>query len=364
MGLMGIDIFDRYGHMVTINNVYEQVDANPPDINILPDYDNDPRTIDKLFDGINHTRDPLHAWLIPYTAGNDHTIKIDFQTNITISMIRIWNYNSGRTHASRGVRYIEITLDNKYIFKGDIKKAPGLALDIDSCNECILFTIDDNILKLIERYDYITKQINTIENQSVLSAFSRPKTAKSDSKDLKYVKMGSDGRPKTGLIDQDEEKDNRHINQKFRPKTANTIKNNPVINGRFITIELYGNYGDINEIGLTSIKVLNKNCEPMKLRGNEIIFENEKHDNSDCRVLLNNEDITTDNNNMWSYKFEPDKYHPYTYKFKIDLKSICQIKGLLIYNYNYNEEESYKGVRNIRVFIDNELATYTVYLII
>lgn len=63
---------------------------------------------------------------------------------------------------------MEITLDNKYIFKGEIKKAPGAALGIESCSECILFTIDDNILKLIERYDVIAKQINTEESQPLV----------------------------------------------------------------------------------------------------------------------------------------------------------------------------------------------------
>lgn len=83
-------------------------------------------------------------------------------------MIRIWNYNTGRIHSCRGVRYMEITLDNKYIFKGEINKAPGAALGIESCSECILFTRDDNILKLIERYDVIAKQINTEESQPLV----------------------------------------------------------------------------------------------------------------------------------------------------------------------------------------------------
>ncbi len=32
-------------------------------------YGSDPRTVDKLFDGRNHTCDDLHAWLAPYTRG-------------------------------------------------------------------------------------------------------------------------------------------------------------------------------------------------------------------------------------------------------------------------------------------------------
>lgn len=38
----------------------------------------DPRTVDNLLDGINHTSDDLHAWLTPFTRGHDHFIFIEF----------------------------------------------------------------------------------------------------------------------------------------------------------------------------------------------------------------------------------------------------------------------------------------------
>ena len=59
--------------------------ANPADINVLPGccllysalphlccncidrYKNDPRTVDKLLDGVNRTCDDLHMWLAPFT---------------------------------------------------------------------------------------------------------------------------------------------------------------------------------------------------------------------------------------------------------------------------------------------------------
>jgi hypothetical protein len=48
VGLAGIEVFDNEGNQVKINP--EDVMADPPDINILPGYTNDPRTIDKLVD--------------------------------------------------------------------------------------------------------------------------------------------------------------------------------------------------------------------------------------------------------------------------------------------------------------------------
>jgi len=40
-------------------------------------------------------------------------------------MIRIWNYNTTRIHSYRGARYVEISLDGRCIFKGEIKRALG-----------------------------------------------------------------------------------------------------------------------------------------------------------------------------------------------------------------------------------------------
>jgi hypothetical protein len=153
VGLMGLEIFDSNGHLVTLNNMYEQLEADPPDINILPEYENDPRTVDKLLDGHNHTCDDMHAWLAPFQNGGDHFIYLTFDDVKTISMMRFWNYNKSRIHSYRGARYVEIKLDNRYIFKGEIQRAPGAMLGSSVCAECILFTMDENVLRIIERYD-------------------------------------------------------------------------------------------------------------------------------------------------------------------------------------------------------------------
>ena len=68
-------------------------------------------------------------------------------------MMRIWNYNKSRIHSFRGARYVEIKLDDQFIFKGEIQRAPGAMLGSSACSECILFTMNANILRIIERYD-------------------------------------------------------------------------------------------------------------------------------------------------------------------------------------------------------------------
>ena len=66
----------------------------------------------------------------------------DFDKDVTIAMIRIWNYNKSRIHSYRGARYIEISLDRRLIFKGEIQRAPGATLGPEACSECVLFTMD------------------------------------------------------------------------------------------------------------------------------------------------------------------------------------------------------------------------------
>lgn len=45
LGLTGLEVMDQDGEAVQFS--LEQVDANPKDLNILPDYGTDDRTLDK-----------------------------------------------------------------------------------------------------------------------------------------------------------------------------------------------------------------------------------------------------------------------------------------------------------------------------
>lgn len=121
VGLNGIEVFSSKGEPVRIS----KITAEPPDINTLPAYGNDPRIITNLIDGVNRTQDDMHLWLAPFTPGKPHFIFIDFANSCQVAMIRIWNYNKSRIHSFRGVKDIEMALDGQCIFKGEIAKASG-----------------------------------------------------------------------------------------------------------------------------------------------------------------------------------------------------------------------------------------------
>lgn len=121
VGLNGIEIFSSRGEPVRIASIQ----ANPPDINILPAYGKDPRVVSNLIDGVNRTQDDMHVWLAPFTPGKSHSITMDFMQPCQVALIRVWNYNKSRIHSFRGVRDVEMLLDGQCIFKGEIAKASG-----------------------------------------------------------------------------------------------------------------------------------------------------------------------------------------------------------------------------------------------
>jgi len=66
-----------------------------------------------------------------------------------ISLIRIWNYNKSRIHSFRGARTVEASLDDKLIFRGEIRKSPGNTKDPEQCCEMILLQIMILFLKIL-----------------------------------------------------------------------------------------------------------------------------------------------------------------------------------------------------------------------
>ena len=217
VGLSGLELYDSTGEAIKLKSS-NQIKANPADINVLPEYGQDPRTIDKLMDGVYRTCDDLHVWLAPFNKGKENLIEIDLLEFQRISMIRIWNYNKSRIHSFRGVKDIEILLDNKTIFQGEIKKAPGTLKNSEKFCEYIMLTEDDKILNKIEKNDWLNNElINiTLENDidEILNLYERPKTATKffDQKELNEIQgileltelkqdlLGADGRPMTLAI--------------------------------------------------------------------------------------------------------------------------------------------------------------------
>lgn len=121
VGLNGLEVFSASGEPLRP----AAISADPPDINVLPAYGKDPRVAANLVDGVNRTQDDMHLWLAPFTPGRRHSVFLDFAAPQQIAMIRVWNYNKSRIHSFRGAREVEMLLDGRCIFRGEIAKASG-----------------------------------------------------------------------------------------------------------------------------------------------------------------------------------------------------------------------------------------------
>ena len=121
VGLNGIEVFSSEGYLVPIKKVnrwlstlskiridFLQITADPPDINILPEYGSDPRVVKNLIDGVNKTRDDIHMWLAPYTPNRKHLISMTFEHSMKIAMIRIWVKIDLHTRFSMGIYVVHL----------------------------------------------------------------------------------------------------------------------------------------------------------------------------------------------------------------------------------------------------------------
>ena len=420
LGLMGIEIFDKNGKIVVIENPENQVWADPADINVLPEYVDDPRTVDNLFDGTNHTCDDLHAWLAPYTSGNDHFICIDMNDYKSICMIRIWNYNKSRIHSYRGARYVEMKLDDVPIYKGEIKKALGSHSigDIEGCYESIVFTTSPTILENIKKNDPLTKVLlqakQELEEERRTANMSHMELRKSHSEFLathlyvdaeKPKKKGPDilsfdtaaddiwtsevspSRPMTGnkttrqpIVEKGlTSKDSNDFRISFdnsstlvRPSTAAIARKQRPLLGQVIEFCIISNWGDPELVGVCGLVALDEDLHKIKLPTPEIYFANFQENgqklkgtndviksNTHPNVIVSGTNITTDPSCMWS----TDKTHlngNNCIVLKFDFKLQMNMKGLRIWNYNVEKEGACCGVKHISIFVDGVLCSSTV----
>ena len=149
VGLSAVEFFDGDGE--PLDGV--QTSADPADINVLPEYSSDVRVASNLTDGVLQTCDDTHLWLAPYSERRRNLVFFDFGRTVSLSMVRIWNYNKSRIHSFRGARFLEMRLDGFIIFRGEINKAPGNLHDALNCAEPVLFTTEPRILSRIDAHD-------------------------------------------------------------------------------------------------------------------------------------------------------------------------------------------------------------------
>jgi hypothetical protein len=179
VGLNGLELFDQHFNLIALSS--NNVDASPRDINTLPEFrnlskaDQDPRTLEKLWDGVNDTRDDSHMWLTPLAPASGGKGKLDpvdelsefessssssgpnrifvfFDEPVSISMVKLWNYSKT---SSRGVQEVELLVDDVLVYRGVLRRAPSD--NVEDFAQSILFTNDKGVVQREE------SRINTAE---------------------------------------------------------------------------------------------------------------------------------------------------------------------------------------------------------
>lgn len=410
VGLMGIEIFDHTGHAVHLSDVDKQLSADPPDLNIL-DHDRlDPRTVDKLVDNHYFTCDELHAWLAPFTRGQNHFVYFDLDYALSISMIRVWNYNTTRIHSYRGARYVEISLDGKPIFKGEITRAPGCVTeDVDSCNECILFTMNPSILQLIEKYEKqkapvrcgsdgcgstdsgdlnATALASGLPHSSGLDPrqLERPKTGNKDRRSASRtnplsVSVGSSDdlwnlsnsssnshsyAPVTPLPNKTKGSVAMHHSTAMaanaaasRPCTAPIVcdsAGDKPLSCRVVELVMEANWGDPYEIGFSGIQFLDASYIPIKIssEGQQISCPYEELKMESLLSTFGARHLSTNPEEMWCAPLQAMLSLSVRQRaIRIDFGSHpVSLRALKVWNYNLSLEDSFKGAKQIAMYVD------------
>ena len=346
VGMNGIDVFCHDGSLLTLKSA--SVSADPADINVLPEYNSDPRVAENLLSFPQYTTDDLNMWLAPfYGKEHSHTITINLGGERTLSMVRFWNYNKSRIHSTRGVKDVCMSLDGVCIFKGRIKKAPGQMTSPWDCAETVLFTLDENILLRIQRSD----TVSDFFEKGIDDVLGRIRNARPGTGD-RSCRGAIVGAAKDGL---EEERAAIISEYEERPPTGNAAKGDEMaISVRFNFTETWG---DPFYMGLTGIELLTNERDALDLSNaaasisaqpSSINVNGHSGDPRTVDKLFDSVNVTCDDRHMWLIPYTAGGDHT----LEIQFRQSARVTGFRIWNYNKNPDDVRRGAKRARVFID------------
>lgn len=392
VGLTGIEVFDAAGNLVPV----ESIRADPADINVLPEYEGDPRVVANLIDGHNQTTDDFHMWLAPFWPGRVNDLWIVFRETVAISMIRVWNYNKSRVHSTRGVRHMEIESSASgggVIFSGEIRQAPGevpldvLSNPLEDFSESILFTVDRGILDRIQENDEsLTRSLDAELNemQALLESgldqhrpgtssgllsgaaalvFCERSAASPDTQPLSPFHPVLEQLPKAALLPSAPA-----VPEPPLPRSAVGGGINSSSDVRKLVIQILDSWGDPYFVGLSGFQLFDDNDRllppsAMSVSARPRDMNDIPGHHGDPRVLENltrGPFLTTDDSFMWLVPLQllsQEKTPEYpTISIEFLSPNPAKISRIRLYNYNKNAEDTCRGVRRFRVFLDGCLA--------
>ncbi|KAM3965817.1 protein KATNIP homolog [Aphomia sociella] len=320
VGLNGVELFDSDGNEVRIEKVWTDSDTG--------DQSNHGRA-ENIADGVVRTRDERHAWTTSAPRNLPIALSVLLASCVRLALLRIWNYNKSRIYSTRGVRLVQIKLDDQIIFHGEIARSSGeLKGPLPSFGDTILFTKDPNILESImindKHFQSLIKDNEPMFEPNIIE--QRPLTANDNSHDLSPAEL---------LDSLEHDRQTKYVAKKIR-------------------LTLMSNWGQRNHIGLTGIDILRYN-ESIKVHRayayTAPITDDQMPEHGgliECKTLFNNRNITTDFDDMWCTHFPAGR----CCHIVMELREPTEITSIRIWNYNANLELSYIGARDARLSVE------------
>ncbi|CAH2044044.1 unnamed protein product, partial [Iphiclides podalirius] len=320
VGLNGIELFDVDGEIVDVEKIWSDSDTG--------DCTKHGRA-ESIVDGVVRTKDDRHIWSAPAPGDAPIALSILLAKCTTLALLRIWNYNKSRIYSTRGVRLIQMKLDDQVVFQGEIAKSSGEMKGL-----LPTFGDDPSILERV--------LLNDKHFQSLLRENDPAKD---------YCSL-VEKRPPTA-------NDASHMSPPILE--VSTAECDTKYVAKAMKLSLMSNWGHKHIIGLTGIEVLNYN-KPVKVHRafayTAYISDDTMEEGGgliDCRNLFNGNNITTDFNDMWCTNFSPGTKFCH---IVVEFNEPTEISSIRIWNYNANLEFSYIGVKHVRFHLDGRPLHY------
>ena len=297
-----------------------------------------------LIDSVNRTRDDLHMWLTPFTPGENHLVHLEFSQASQLAMLRIWNYNKSRIHSHRGARHIRIELDGVPVFVGEIARASGGLLGgTEAFGDTILFTEDENILSLISENDetYLGDMSDEMECELLESGIedsfvSRPDTS---DKERPFTTAGA-------------------------TYCATRANQGAEFVAQKVSLCLLTNWEVSGEMGLTGVSLLAPDTSNIELSADQLSMYKVSPDGT--RVPLNldtshllSDNLTQERDNMLLWELEDGCQT----LLEIVLPCPMPLGGVAIWNYNLTPEDTYSGVMQLDILLDDTFVSETPFIL-
>ena len=330
LGLMGLEIFDDRGVLVTHTRT-----------KIFADPQSSDHAVENLFDGVNHTCDDRHAWLAPFTQGRDHTLVIELDRPCTIAVIRVWNYNKSRPHASRGARYVEMFLDGSPIYKGELRRALGqCASSSRDCCDSILFTRSRSVLDTIEARDRCMG--------------SREQQGEEEQQQQQQQQQGIFSRGSFCLADE-----RPASSGGLRPSTSVLARRRQPVLCRRVEVAIRSNWGDLSAVGLSRLTAVGADLQDLSLPPLQALHWASV---DSCGAVSLQRELPLprlgldEGPLLVTYPEQGARRIGGAVVLKFDFGARVALKGLKVWNYCDDGEGAFMGAKHVTVYVDGVAA--------